>query len=93
MSDQTSTRLGAALIIGDDACRAVHVHTNQDGIHRIVEHIQRLDVLALGLPPGEYENLTAVLGGEREADVRLSRVPTADVEALVAATLAENTRA
>lgn len=90
MPDQNApVRLGAALIVGDDACHAVHVHTSPDGIARIVEHIQRLDTEALGLPPGEYKNLTAVLGGS-DVKVRVGRVALAAVESLVAGTLAED---
>lgn len=91
MSEQNArVRLGAALIIGADACHAVHVHTDRDGVDRIARRIQRLGAKALGLPSGEFENVTAVLGGSREADVLLGRVLARDVEALVAAVLAED---
>ncbi len=89
MSDQTSTRLGAILSIGDDACRAVHVHTSPDGIARIAEHFKRLDKETLGIPPDECKIVAAVLGGS-DVEVRVGRVALAAVESLVAGTLAED---
>lgn len=90
MPDQNApVRLGAALIVGDDACHAVHVHTSPDGIARIAEHFKRLDKETLGMPAGECEIVTAVLGGS-DVEVRVGRVALAAVESLVAGTLAED---
>ena len=92
MPEQTrAPRLGAALIFGADACRAVHVHTNSDGVAAIENRLRELDAAAYdgNLPTTA---VIAVLGSSRSAiaDWDEFDVPRDAVDALAAFALGLN---